>query len=120
MNLSMRIAGLCASGAFIVTALPAFFQQWSPNSPMLDSFTGMSLLESLLISLIGAVIAGIIGFQIGKILSKPAGKKKKKKLKTTTSSQESNTPPPNATASSISQTEAEALSMPSGSKPEDI
>jgi len=79
MKLNARVAGICASGTFIITTLPAFFTQWKPNSIMGDSFSGVSLVESLLFSVLGALLAGFIGFLIGSVLSKPAGKKKKTK-----------------------------------------
>jgi hypothetical protein len=85
MKLPVQLAGLFASGAFIVTALPSFFQQVLPSqlsmstSSNMELISGVSLAETLLFSLGGTVVAGIIGFMIGNILSKPSGKPKKAK-----------------------------------------
>ncbi len=82
MKLSVRISGLCASAAFIVTALPGFYQQAKPTDLAqiaTDILPGMNIIEKILISLGGAVCAGVIGYVIGDILSNPQGKKKKRK-----------------------------------------
>jgi hypothetical protein len=48
------------------------------NPDALDTLSGMDLLEPLLFSVAGMVLAGLIGFQIGTILSHPAGHRTKK------------------------------------------
>lgn len=74
MKLPIQMAGLCASGAFIVTALPGFFQQVRPTSFATigtEIISGANLLETLAFSLAGTVVAGLIGFQIGQIMATP-------------------------------------------------
>jgi hypothetical protein len=79
MKLSLRLAGLCASATFILAGFPGLFQRLSPLNPdALDTLSGMDLLEPLLFSVAGMVLAGLIGFQIGNILSHPAGHRMKK------------------------------------------
>lgn len=79
MKLSLRLAGLCASATFILAGFPGLFQRLSPLNPdALDSPSGMDLLEPLLFSVAGMVLAGLIGFQIGNILSHPTGQRTKR------------------------------------------
>lgn len=82
MKLSVRLAGLCGSGAFILSALPGFYQQAKPTDfeqMATVVLPGMSIIETMLISLGGSVVAGFIGYLIGDILSNPKGNPKKKK-----------------------------------------
>src|ERR1044072_4571855 len=77
MKLSVKLAGLFGSGVFIITALPGFYQHVKPasmQSMVNDVIQGMDILETLGISLGGAILAGAIGYLIGDILSKPQGK----------------------------------------------
>jgi|GEM_PF-4326281 len=81
MNLSIRLAGLFATAVFIVTALPGFFKQVQPHhltQMATDTISGVSLMETLLISVGGAVAAALIGYMIGEILTHPAPRRKKK------------------------------------------
>lgn len=81
MILSKRLAGIFATAVFIVTALPGFFRQVQPHDltqMATDTFSGVSLMETLLVSVGGAVAAAIIGYMIGDILTHPAPKRKKK------------------------------------------
>ncbi len=81
MNLSVRMAGLCGTSVFLVTALPGFYRQIQPQDftqMASDTFSGMAMLETLLLSLSGAIAAGFIGYIIGDIWAKPTGKRKKK------------------------------------------
>lgn len=81
MNLSIRLAGLFATAVFIVTALPGFFKQVQPHDltqMATDTISGVSLMETLLISVGGAVAAAIIGYMIGEILTHPEPRRKKK------------------------------------------
>jgi hypothetical protein len=76
MKLSIKLAGLFGSGVFVLTAVPGFFQQVKPsdiNAMMSDAPQGMNILESLGFSLLGAVVAGVIGYIMGDILSSPRG-----------------------------------------------
>lgn len=79
MKLSVRIAGVCASGFFMLTALPGFYHQIGGGglSPSSAPISGVSLMETLLLSLAGSVIAGVIGYKIGEILSHPKGRQVK-------------------------------------------
>jgi hypothetical protein len=80
MNLSLRLAGIFGTFVFLLTSLPGFYRQIQPHdfSQMAtDSFSGMSMLETIFLSLGGAMAAGFIGYTIGDILSKPNGKRKK-------------------------------------------
>jgi hypothetical protein len=80
MKLSIKLAGLCGSGVFILTALPGFYQQIKPASVdamIFEMVPGMEILEILGISLLGALVAGGIGYKIGEILSNPAGNTRK-------------------------------------------
>jgi hypothetical protein len=82
MKLSIRIAGICASGTFILTALPGFYQHTKPTSIMHmanETLAGMTILETLMISMGGAFAAAFIGYVMGDILSNPKGGPKKKK-----------------------------------------
>jgi hypothetical protein len=78
MKLAVKSAGLCASSAFIITALPAFFQQVAPLTQSIappGTLQGMTLIETILFSLAGALVAGSIGYIIGDILANPQGNK---------------------------------------------
>ncbi len=80
MKLAVKFAGLLGSGVFLLTALPGFYQNVKPvsmDAMIYESVPGISILESLGMSLAGAVVAGIIGYMIGDILSKPKGKPKR-------------------------------------------
>lgn len=82
MKLSVRLAGLCGSGAFLLSALPGFYQQAKPTDiaqMATDVIPGVNIIETLLLSLGGAIVAGFIGYLIGDILSNPKGHPKKKK-----------------------------------------
>lgn len=101
MKLSVRMAGLCASATFILTALPGFYQQAKPThlaQIATDILPGMNIIEKMLISLGGAVCTGVLGYVIGDILSNPKGQKKKRKPKT------ENPSPQVAVASVVAQT----------------
>ena len=81
MKLSIRIAGICASGTFLVTGLPGFYQHTKPTNiaqMATEAVPGMTILETMLISLGGALAAAFIGYIIGDILEQPKGKKQKK------------------------------------------
>ena len=76
MKLSMKLAGLFASGSFIVTGMPGLFQRLSlTDLSASETLSGIDLLETLLLSLAGTVVAGFIGFQVGNILLHPKAKK---------------------------------------------
>jgi hypothetical protein len=98
MKLSVRLAGLCGSAAFIITALPGFYQQAKPTDfaqMATDILPGINIIENMLMSLGGALGAGFIGYSIGDILSNPKGKKKGKMPKSQKgmeSSEEKDTP----------------------------
>ncbi|HEY9686310.1 MAG TPA: hypothetical protein V6C52_04975 [Coleofasciculaceae cyanobacterium] len=82
MKLSIKLAGLFGSGVFICTALPGFYQQIKPasvESMIYDMVPGMEILETLGVSLLGALVAGGIGYKIGDILSNPAGNYQKQR-----------------------------------------
>lgn len=82
MKLSVRMAGICGSGAFILAALPGFYQQAKPvdiSQMATGVLPGMNIIETLLISLGGSIVAGFIGYLIGDILANPKGPPKKKK-----------------------------------------
>lgn len=79
MKLPMKVAGLCWSVTFLVTAVPGFYNQTRPmdfNTISAESFSGMAIVETLAVSLIGSFAAAIIGFMIGDILSNPQGANK--------------------------------------------
>lgn len=81
MKLPMKVAGICWSLTFLVTATPGFYKHVRPMeiaSIGKDVFSGIALLETLALSLLGAFAAGMIGFIIGDILSHPQGKPKTK------------------------------------------
>ncbi len=85
MKLAIKTAGLCASGAFIITALPGFYQQVKPVSAasmMTASVEGIGLLETLGFSLLGALVAGFLGYMLGEVLAKPQRKAAKKPART--------------------------------------
>lgn len=74
MKLNTKVAGICASLTFLITAIPGFYQQARPtdfNFISVDSFSGMAVVETLVISLLGSLAAGMIGYLIGDILSHP-------------------------------------------------
>lgn len=80
MKLAVKWAGLCASGTFVLCAIPGFYQQIKPVSPeelLAGVAQGMDVLEVLGVSLGGALLVGLIGYVIGDILSKPQGKPKR-------------------------------------------
>jgi hypothetical protein len=79
MKLPMKVAGICWSLTFLVTAIPGFYQQTRPTdftTMSSQSFSGMAIFETLLVSMIGSLAAGMIGYIIGDILSNPQGKPK--------------------------------------------
>lgn len=79
MKLPMKVAGMCWSLTFLVTAVPGFYQQTRPMdfaTASAESFSGLAVLETLSVSLIGSFAAGMIGYMIGNILSHPQGKPK--------------------------------------------
>ena len=81
MKLSFRLAGLCASATFILVGFPGLFQRLSPFHPeLIDTLSCMDLLEPMLYTLVGTLLAGFIGFQIGAIMERPAGPSKKKNI----------------------------------------
>ncbi len=74
MKLNTKVGGICASLTFLITAIPGFYQQARPtdlNFIASTSFSGMAVVETLAISLLGAMAAGMIGYTIGDILSNP-------------------------------------------------
>lgn len=74
MKLNTKVGGICASLTFLITAIPGFYQQARPtdlNFISSGSFSGMAVVETLAISLLGALAAGMIGYIIGDILSNP-------------------------------------------------
>jgi hypothetical protein len=74
MKLNTKVGGICASLTFLITAIPGFYQQARPtafNFIASDSFSGMAVVETLAISLLGAMAAWMIGYIIGDILSHP-------------------------------------------------
>ena len=74
MKLAAKSAWMCASGAFLVTALPAFFREIAPvglYAVPVDTLQGMAIVETIIFSLIGALMAGGIGYIIGDILGNP-------------------------------------------------
>ncbi|WP_373531509.1 hypothetical protein [Vampirovibrio sp.] len=76
MKLPMKVAGLCWSITFLVTSVPGFYQQTRPMdfaAITTESFSGMAIVETLAVSLLGSFAAAIIGFMIGDILSNPHG-----------------------------------------------
>lgn len=76
MKLPLKVAGLCWSVTFLVTALPGFYQRTRPTdfaSISTESFSGMEIVETLSISLIGSLAAAMIGYMIGDILARPQG-----------------------------------------------
>lgn len=80
MNLSMRLAGVFGTSVFLLTGFPGFYRQIQPHNfaqMATDTFSGMSMLETVFLSLSGAIAAGLIGYTIGDILSKPEGRRKK-------------------------------------------
>ncbi|HEY9745485.1 MAG TPA: hypothetical protein V6C99_04640 [Oculatellaceae cyanobacterium] len=77
MKLTVKTAGLCASGAFLITALPPFFTKITSMSiaaQPLDAPQSLDIIETIIFSLIGAFVAGVIGYLIGDILAHPQGK----------------------------------------------
>lgn len=82
MKLAVKSAGLCASSAFLITALPAFFEQVAPiglSRVPLGTLQGINIIELIVFSLGGSVIAGAIGYIIGDILANPQGAKEVKR-----------------------------------------
>lgn len=80
MKLSTQLCGLCAAGTFLVLALPGLYQQIKPvhfQAMAVQPLSGMAMLESLLLSLGGATVAGALGYLMGVILSTPQGGKSK-------------------------------------------
>lgn len=82
MKLPVKAAGLCGSMTFLITAMPGFYQQIRPtdfSAMATNSFSGMAVIETLIMSLLGSIIAGSIGYKIGEILAKPQGAPKSQK-----------------------------------------
>ncbi len=82
MKLPMKVAGMCWSITFLVTAIPGFYQQTRPanfGSISTETFSGMTVLETLALSVVGSFAAGMFGYMIGDILSRPANHPKNKK-----------------------------------------
>lgn len=82
MKLPVKAAGLCGSMTFLITAMPGFYQQIRPTDFSLmatHSFSGMAVIETLILSLLGSIVAGAIGYKIGEILAKPQGIPKSQK-----------------------------------------
>ena len=113
MNLAVRMAGLCGTSVFLFTAMPGFYRQIQPQNfaqMATDTFSGMSMLETIFLSLSGAIAAGFIGYIIGDIWAKPTGKRKKKApLK---ASVEKPQPTPEVTATYALEESALSLSDP--------
>ncbi|WP_303672739.1 hypothetical protein [Vampirovibrio chlorellavorus] len=81
MKLNSKVGGICASLTFLITAIPGFYQQARPtdlNFIAANSFSGMAVVETLAISLLGAMAAWMIGYTIGEILSNPQKAAKQK------------------------------------------
>jgi len=77
MKATLQGALLCGSAAFLVTITPEIFQQIMPvgfGSISVANFQAITLLESLLMAGVSALVAGAIGYIIGDILSHPEGK----------------------------------------------
>jgi hypothetical protein len=88
MKLNMKMGGLCASGAFVLVTYTAFFQLIRSvnlvSSSILGSppaFSPMKFLGIIGLGLLGALIAGSIGYEIGNILSHPKGERMAQKQK---------------------------------------
>jgi hypothetical protein len=80
MNLSVRLAGMCGTSVFLLTAMPSFYKQIQPQDfaqMATGTISGTALLETMILSLGGAIAAGFIGYTIGDILSHPDPKRKK-------------------------------------------
>lgn len=80
MNLSVRLAGICGTSVFLLTSMPGFYKQIQPQDfaqMATGTISGTSLLETMVLSLGGAIAAGFIGYIIGDILSHPDAKRKK-------------------------------------------
>lgn len=83
MNLSVRLAGLFGTSVFLLTAMPGFFKQIQPYDVAqmaTDTISGVGLLETMALSLGGAIGAGIIGYTMGDILTHPDTRRSKKKV----------------------------------------
>lgn len=77
MKLSVKLAGLFASATFLITGMPALFQRVSPTDlAATETLSGIDMLETLLMSMGGTLVAGFIGYQIGNIMLHPKAKKK--------------------------------------------
>ncbi|MEM0950632.1 MAG: hypothetical protein AAGI66_00635 [Cyanobacteria bacterium P01_H01_bin.74] len=82
MNPGIRTAGICGSVVFIITALPGFYRQSGLSNWDLmgsASFSGFELLISMGFSLLGALVAGVIGYFIGNIWNNPQGNKRRRR-----------------------------------------
>lgn len=77
MKLAVKSAWMCASAVFLITAMPAFFEQIAPlgvvSTVPVGNFQGMTLIETTIFSLMGSLMAGAIGYIIGDILANPQG-----------------------------------------------
>ena len=83
MNLSVRLAGLFATSVFLLTAMPGFFKQIQPydvGQMATEPISGIAMLETLILSVGGAIGAGIIGYTMGDILTHPDTRRSKKKV----------------------------------------
>ncbi len=80
MRLSVKFAGVCSSGAFLLTLVVALWQHVKPEGDLLA--VGMELplwtdlFQMLVMSLSAATVAGLLGYLMGDILSKPKGQRK--------------------------------------------
>ena len=76
MKLAVKSAWMCASGVFLVTAMPPFLEKIAPFGYTVTPGTlqGMAIIELMIFSLMGSLMAGAIGYIIGDILANPQGK----------------------------------------------
>lgn len=124
MKLPMKVAGLCWSVTFLVTAVPGFYQQTRPMdfaSISTETFSGMAIVETLSISLIGSIAAAMIGYMIGDILSSPQGMTKaaKKAAARPSPAPVTETPESASTPEATAESEADAA-MPEESLEADV
>lgn len=122
VKLSVKFAGLCSSGTFLVTAMPAFFQKIALFGLFNESsgtLQGVQIIETLIFSLMGSIMAGAIGYVIGDILSHPDAKP------THTTKEKPNGTPPEEESSIFTETGNETFlddlaSAPSTSTPKEV